>query len=54
VKSGRTTVLIPDFSNGKTESLNASVASGIALYEYRNQHIQKTLNQNNNLECLEK
>lgn len=37
VKPGRTSVLIPDFSKGKTESLNASVASGIALYEYRNQ-----------------
>ena len=37
LKSGRTSVLIQDFSNGKTESLNASVASGIALYEYRKQ-----------------
>ena len=54
VKPGRTSVIIPDFSKGKTESLNASVASGIALHEYRNQHQKKTLNQNNNLECLEK
>jgi RNA methyltransferase, TrmH family len=41
LKKNRTSVLIPDYSNGKTESLNVSIATGIALYEYRSQHKQK-------------